>query len=97
MTAARHTSIAIIGAPFLAFGFASRLLAITTIMIMGIVDGAFVARLFAALKQRDDVQWVLLMLMVPCCLYAQVFRVAPPLRGMRPRHRSRMMPVDFAD
>lgn len=67
------------------------------IMIIGIVDGAFVPRLFAALKQRDDAQWVLLMLMVPCCLYALVFPVAPPLRGMRPRHRSRMMPAYLAD
>lgn len=97
MTAARHSSIAIIGALFFVFGFASRLLAMTATMIKGIVDGAFVPRLFAVLKQRDDVQWVLLLLMVPCCLYTLYFASRRHRAGMRPRHRSRMMPVHLAD
>jgi hypothetical protein len=97
MTAARHASIAIIGALFFVFGFASWLLAMTAIMIMGIVDGAFVTRLFAVLKQRDDVQWVFLLLMVPCCLHTVYFASRRHRAGMRPRHRSRMMPAHFAD
>ena len=97
MTAARHASIAIIGAPFFVFGVASWLLAMTAIMIMGIVDGTFVTRLFAVLKQRDDVQWVFLLLIVPCCLYGLHFASRRHCAGMRPRHRSRMMPVHLAD
>ncbi len=97
MTAARHASIAIIGALFFVFGFAGWLLAMTAIMIMGIVDGAFVPRLFAVLKQRDDVQWVFLLLIVPCCLYTLYFASRRHYAGMRPRHRSRMMPSHLAD
>lgn len=97
MTAARHASIAISGALFFVFGFASWLLVMTATMIMGIVDGAFVTRLFAVLKQRDDVQWVFLLLMVPCCLYGLHFASRRHCAGMRPRHQSRMMPVHLAD
>lgn len=98
MTAARQaSSIAIIGALFFIFAFASWRLAMTATMIMGIVDGAFVPRLFAALKQRDDVQSMFLLLMVPCCLYTLYFASRRHCAGMRPRHRSRMMRAHLAD
>lgn len=97
MTAARHSSIATIGALFFVFGFATRLLVMTAITVMGIVDGAVVPRLFAALKQRDDVQLLFLLSMVPCCLYTLYFASRRHCAGMRPRHRSRMMPAHLAD
>ncbi len=98
MTAARQaSSIAIIGALFLGFGFASWLLAMMATMIMGIVDGAFVLRLFAALKQSDDVQSMFLLLMVPCCLCTLYFASRRHCAGIRPRHRSRMVRAHLAD
>lgn len=69
----------------------------TATMIKGIVDGTFVPRLFAVLKQRDDVQWMFLLSMVPCCLHTLYFSSRRHCAGMRPRHRSRMMPVHLAD
>jgi hypothetical protein len=97
MTAARHASIAIIGALFFVFGVASWLLAMTATLIKGIVDGALVTRLFAMLKKRDDVQWVFLLSMVPRCLHTLYFALRRHCAGMRPRHQSRMMPVHLAD
>ena len=97
MTAARHSSIAIIGARFFVLGFAGWLLAMTTIMGMGSVDGAFVQRLFAVLKPRDGVQSMFQLLLVPCCLYTLYFASRRHRARMRPRHRSRMMPAHLAD
>lgn len=96
MTAARHSSIAIIGVLFFVLGFAGWLLAMTTIMGMGSVDGAFVPRLFAVLKPRDGVQSMFQLLLVPCCLYTLYFASRRHRARMRPRHRSRMMPAHFA-
>jgi glucose/galactose transporter len=45
----------------------------SAIMIMGIVGGAIIPRLFAELKQHYDFQLVFLLLMVPCYLYILYF------------------------
>lgn len=104
MTAARHSSIAIIGVLFFGFGFAGWLLAMAAIMAvdivdgtLDIVDGTFIPRLFAALKPRDGVQSMFQLLLVPCCLYTLYFASRRHRARMRPRHRSRMMPAHLAD
>ena len=43
------------------------------ILIMGIVGGAIIPRLFATLKQTHDFQLVFLLLMVPCYVYILYF------------------------
>ena len=43
------------------------------ILIMGIVGGAIIPRLFAILKQQHDFQLVFLLLMVPCYVYILYF------------------------
>lgn len=45
----------------------------SAILIMGIVGGAIIPRLFAELKQHYDFQWVFLLLMVPCYVYILYF------------------------
>ena len=47
----------------------------SALLVMGIVGGAIVPRLFAGLKQDHDFQLVFLMLMVPCYLYILFFAV----------------------
>lgn len=69
----------------------------SAIMIMGIVGGAVIPRLFASLKQHYDFQWVFLLLMVPCYLYILYFATRGHRAGMRSQHRSRMMPAPLAD
>lgn len=51
----------------------------SALLIMGIVGGAIIPRLFAELKQSYDFQWVFLLLMVPCYLYILYFA----MRGYR--------------
>ena len=67
------------------------------IMVMGIVGGAVIPRLFAVLKQHYDFQWVFLLLMAPCYLYILYFASRGHRAGMRSQHRSRMMPAQLAD
>lgn len=69
----------------------------SAIIIMGIVGGAVIPRLFAMLKQHYDFQWVFLLLMVPCYLYILYFASRGHRAGMRSQHRSRMMPARLAD
>lgn len=45
----------------------------SAILVMGIVGGAIIPRLFAELKQHYDFQWVFLLLMVPCYVYILYF------------------------
>lgn len=60
----------------------------SAILIMGIVGGAIIPRLFAELKQHYDFQWVFLLLMVPCYVYILYFAwrsqraEAPARRGV---------------
>ena len=42
-------------------------------LVMGIVGGAIIPRLFAGLKQSHDFQLVFLLLMAPCYLYILYF------------------------
>lgn len=69
----------------------------SAIMVMGIVGGAVIPRLFAVLKQHYDFQWVFLLLMVPCYLYILYFATRGHRAGVRSLHRSRMMPAHLAD
>ena len=45
----------------------------SALLVMGIVGGAIIPRLFAGLKQDVDFQLVFLLLMVPCYLYILYF------------------------
>ena len=45
----------------------------SALLVMGIVGGAIIPRLFAGLKQSHDFQLVFLLLMVPCYLYILYF------------------------
>ena len=45
----------------------------SALLVMGIVGGAIIPRLFAGLKQSHDFQLVFLLLMVPCYLYILFF------------------------
>ncbi|KAF1712131.1 glucose/galactose MFS transporter [Pseudoxanthomonas kalamensis DSM 18571] len=54
----------------------------SAIMVMGIVGGAIIPRLFAVLKQHYDFQWVFLLLMVPCYLYILFFATRGHRVGM---------------
>ena len=47
----------------------------SALLVMGIVGGAIIPRLFAGLKQDHDFQLVFLLLMVPCYLYILFFAV----------------------
>ena len=47
----------------------------SALLVMGIVGGAIIPRLFAGLKQGHDFQLVFLLLMVPCYLYILFFAV----------------------
>ena len=47
----------------------------SALLVMGIVGGAIVPRLFAGLKQEHDFQLVFLLLLVPCYLYILFFAV----------------------
>ncbi|MFT4178429.1 MAG: sugar MFS transporter [Thermomonas sp.] len=47
----------------------------SALLVMGIVGGAIIPRLFAGLKQTHDFQLVFLLLMVPCYLYILYFAV----------------------
>jgi glucose/galactose transporter len=47
----------------------------SALLVMGIVGGAIIPRLFAGLKQDHDFQLVFLLLMVPCYLYILYFAV----------------------
>ena len=47
----------------------------SALLVMGIVGGAIIPRLFAGLKQEHDFQLVFLLLMVPCYLYILFFAV----------------------
>ena len=51
----------------------------SALLVMGIVGGAIIPRLFAGLKQDHDFQLVFLLLMVPCYLYILYFA----MRGHR--------------
>ena len=51
----------------------------SALLVMGIVGGAIIPRLFAGLKQDHDFQLVFLLLMVPCYLYILFFA----MRGHR--------------
>ena len=51
----------------------------SALLVMGIVGGAIIPRLFAGLKQDHDFQQVFLLLMVPCYLYILFFA----MRGHR--------------
>ncbi|MHC9084151.1 sugar MFS transporter [Luteimonas sp. RIT-PG2_3] len=54
----------------------------SALLIMGIVGGAIIPRLFAIMKQHYDFQVVFLLLMLPCYLYILFFA----LRGHRVGH-----------
>ncbi|MEF9979124.1 MAG: sugar MFS transporter [Thermomonas sp.] len=54
----------------------------SALLVMGIVGGAIIPRLFAGLKQDHDFQMVFLLLMVPCYLYILFFA----MRGHRVGH-----------
>ena len=51
----------------------------SALLVMGIVGGAIIPRMFAGLKQEHDFQLVFLLLMVPCYLYILFFA----MRGHR--------------
>lgn len=57
----------------------------SAILVMGIVGGAVIPRLFAVLKQHYDFQWVFLLLMVPCYLYILYFARRGQRAAVRPQ------------